>query len=88
MSWRRLWTWRYGRNKHPSILRNEQLVQGFDATRDIESYEFVAFDTELTGLSPRRDEIVSIAAIRIRGLRLPLDDSFHSFLRTKKESDR
>ncbi len=84
MSWQHWWPWGSSRNKHPSLLINEELARAFDGTRDIGTYEFVVFDTELTGLDRRRDEIVSIAAIRIKDMRISLDDSFHSLVRTKK----
>jgi DNA polymerase III subunit epsilon len=77
-------TWRSPGSKHPGVLLNEELCRAFDASRAIESYEFVVFDTELTGLNRRRDEIVSIAAIRIKGMRIILEDSFNSLVRTKK----
>lgn len=80
-----LWPWRSSPNKHPSILKNEGLCGVFDDVRDIDCYEFVVFDTELTGLDRRRDEIVSIAAIRIKDMRLCLDESFYSLVQTKKK---
>lgn len=39
--------------------------------------EYLVFDTELTGLRHRRDSIVSIGAVRMRGTRISLGDSFH-----------
>ena len=74
---------RLSRSKHPSLLSNESLFHKFDSSLPIQSYDFVVFDTELTGLDKRRDEIVSIAAVRIRGMKICLDDTFHSLLRTK-----
>ncbi len=38
-------------------------------------------DTELTGLNPRRDEIVSIGAVRIKNLRIVVGDNFFSYVR-------
>jgi DNA polymerase III subunit epsilon len=86
VSWQQWWPWSSSRLKHPSLLINEELLQAFDRTRDISAYEFVVFDTEMTGLDRRRDEIVSIAAIRIKNMRISLDDSFHSLVRTKKRA--
>jgi DNA polymerase III subunit epsilon len=82
--WQRLWPWGSSRKKHPSILLNEERLRVFDGSQDMRSYEFVVFDTELTGLDRRHDEIVSMAAIRIRDMRIALDESFHSLVRTKK----
>jgi DNA polymerase III subunit epsilon len=86
VSWQQWRPWGSSRNRHPSLLINEELLRDFDRTRDISSYEFAVFDTELTGLDTRRDEIVSIAAIRIKDMRISLDDSFHSLVRTRKRT--
>ena len=85
MSWQQLWPWSSSRPKHPSIQLNEERFHLFDRGQSVESYEFVVFDTELTGLNKRTDEIVSIAAIRIKDMRIALDESFHSLVRTKKK---
>ncbi|MEW6593787.1 MAG: 3'-5' exonuclease [Thermodesulfobacteriota bacterium] len=70
-----------GRPQHPVFARNASYFAGLDHQRPIEEYEFVVFDTELTGLNPRRDEIVSIGAVRIRGLRILLDDTFRAYVK-------
>ncbi len=43
----------------------------------IESVEFVVLDTELTGLDLKRDSIVSIGAIKMKGSRVLLGDVFY-----------
>jgi len=85
VSWRDLLNWPESVAKHQSIRLNEQLFHAFDTNRNIASYEFVVFDTELTGLNRQKDEIVSIAAVRIRNTRILLADSFHSYVRTRKK---
>lgn len=65
--------------KHPRILENQEHLSGFDPHLPIESYDFVCFDTELTGLNPRRDEIVSIGAVRIRDLRIVVGENFFTY---------
>lgn len=84
---RRLWEWLRGRNRadDPILLRNEEHFRDFDPDRPIESYEFLSFDTELTGLNPRKDEIVSIGAVRIVGMRIVLGDNFLSYVRPSGE---
>ncbi|GLH70815.1 DNA polymerase III subunit epsilon [Geothrix rubra] len=44
---------------------------------------FVVLDTELTGLDERKDDIVSIGAVRMRGGRLELGGSFHELVNPK-----
>lgn len=65
---------------HPLAQRNHQLFKSFDPSQTIESYDFVVFDTELTGLDTSHDEIVSIAAVRIKSMQILVDQSFHSLL--------
>ncbi|WP_374306161.1 3'-5' exonuclease [Methylocella sp.] len=43
--------------------------------------EAVAFDCETTGLDPRRDDIVTIAAVRIRGDRILTSERFEAVAR-------
>lgn len=80
---RRLLEWLRGRNRadNPILRRNEDYFKDFDQDRPIESYEFLSFDTELTGLNTRKDEIVSIGAVRIVGMRIVLGDNFLSYVR-------
>lgn len=72
------------RPKHPLIEENEKHFSSFDQNRYIQDYEFVCFDTELTGLNPRHDEIVSIGAVRIRGLQIAAGETFFTYARPKK----
>lgn len=43
--------------------------------------DLVVFDLETTGLSPRGDEIIQIAAARVRGGRLVEEDGFFSYVK-------
>ncbi len=72
------------RPKHRLIEENEKHFSSFDQNKYIQDYEFVCFDTELTGLNPRRDEIVSIGAVRIRGLQIVAGETFFTYARPKK----
>ena len=65
------------RPRHPLIAENIRYFKELDQSLPIEAYEFVVFDTELTGLDERRDEIVSIGAVRIRNLQIVAGDTFH-----------
>lgn len=48
--------------------------------------EAVALDCETTGLDTRRDEIVAVAAIRIRGGRILTSESFRATVRAERRS--
>ena len=66
---------------HPAFSRNHAFFQGFDQDKPIESYDYVVFDTELTGLSNNQDEIISIGAVHIRNLKIITGEIFHSYVR-------
>ncbi len=66
---------------HPALVANRELFKEFDQGRPLAEYTFVVFDTELTGLNRRRDEIISIGAVRIVDLQIVPGDTFHSYIR-------
>ena len=78
------WPWPQKMAVHPAGKQNAEYFSAFDPNRAIGDYEFVVFDTELTGLSPRRDEIVSIGAVRIKELQIIVNDYFYSHSQTIK----
>ncbi len=71
------------RQPHPLLVENNRYFAVFDQSRPLSSYGFVVFDTELTGLNRRRDEIISIGAVRITDLRIDLDATFHRHIRPR-----
>lgn len=56
---------------------------GGDATGLIADTPFVVLDTELTGLDERKDDIVSIGAVRMWGGRIELGGTFHELVNPK-----
>lgn len=54
-----------------------------DQEKPLEEYEFVVLDTELTGLNPKSDEIVSIGAVRIRELSIVPEEQFYTLVEPK-----
>ncbi|BCO10153.1 DNA polymerase III subunit epsilon [Desulfolithobacter dissulfuricans] len=69
------------RKPHPVIQRNRELFAEFSQARPLGEYTFVVCDTELTGLNRRRDEIISIGAVRIVNLQIELSQTFHEYIR-------
>ena len=60
-----------GRRELPEPLRRRtRRKPAVDRRAAIEEADFVAFDTELTGLDRRRDSIISIGAVKLRGGRI------------------
>ena len=85
MEFRRFWPFAAANkiDEHPAFKRNQSWFAAIDQSQPLESYNFVVFDTELTGLS-RKDEIVSIGAVHVRDLKILAGETFHSFVRPHK----
>lgn len=49
----------------------------FDLLTPALEAHYVVFDTELTGLKPKKDSIVSIGAVRMRGRKIAVGDAFY-----------
>jgi DNA polymerase III, epsilon subunit and related 3'-5' exonucleases len=47
--------------------------------------EYVAFDTETTGLNPKVDDILSIAAVKIKDNKILLNERFNVIVRPDRE---
>lgn len=78
-------TWPFGlsgsKPAHPLLVQSRDYFSGLDQLRPLKDYDFVVLDTELTGLKVKKDEIVSIGAVRIRELRINIRDSFYYCVR-------
>ncbi len=68
---------------HPSIVANNLISAATNRHVPIRNCEFVVFDTELTGLNPRKDEIIAIGAVRIRNLRICCGDTFYALIKPR-----
>ncbi len=71
------------RVKHPALVQNQELFRDFDQGKLLTDYRFVVCDTELTGLNRRKDEIISIGAVRIVNLQIELSQTFHAYVQPK-----
>ena len=66
------------------IIRNRNFFKDFDQSRPLSDYTFVVFDTELTGLNRKNDEIISIGAVKIKNLQIDLGETFHHYIQPQK----
>lgn len=74
---------RWFQRPHPLLVGNKDRFRDFTQSRPLSEYTFVVFDTELTGLNQRNDEIISIGAVKIVNLQIELDQAFHQYIRPK-----
>lgn len=70
----------------PAKLRHQARRRlAVDSTTPIDEVEFVAFDTELTGLDPKQDTIISIGAVRLMGSRIFPGQAFYRLVKPESE---
>jgi DNA polymerase-3 subunit epsilon len=75
--WRKIYnSWQ---KKRLTDSRYEYLFNDIDG-------DVVVFDTETTGLNPKKDEIISIGAVKIRDNRILLSQKFEIYLKTDKSA--
>lgn len=65
--------------------RHKDVRKRLDTQKPLEETEFVVFDTELTGLSFKRDSIVSIGALKMRGGMILPGEDFYRLVRPETE---
>ena len=66
------------RRLHSHLLRDPQIRFLFDEPA---AGEFVSVDCETTGLNPRKDEIVALAAVKIAGTRILASERFEATIK-------
>jgi DNA polymerase-3 subunit epsilon len=76
------------RKVDPLLVANGKYFARFDQSLPLAKCSFVVFDTELTGLNRRKDEIVAIGAVKIDNLRIILDETFYSYVRPENLEPR
>ncbi len=67
------------------LQRQVGLKRRIDYGAGVDEVSYVAFDTELTGLDFKRDSIIAIGAVRLRGSRIFPAESFYSLVRPDAE---
>ncbi len=68
---------------HSAIVANNLISVASDKGLPVRDCEFVVFDTELTGLNQRKDEIIAIGAVRINNMRICCDDTFYALIKPR-----
>ena len=75
-----------GRTELPEWLENQHdFKKRFDAKQSIDGADFVAFDTELTGLDFKKDSIISIGAVRLKGRTILPGRTFYRLVKPECE---
>lgn len=73
---------------HPVLAAHRAAQAGRDDRAVLDDLEFVSVDTELTGFDPRRDAVVSIAAVRLSGLSILAGETFATLVRPDRDVPR
>lgn len=69
----------FRRNIKISKLNDKKFSFIFD--KDIKENEYVVLDTETTGLNPKKDEILSIGAVKVKDNKIISSESFEIFIK-------
>jgi len=65
-----------------SKLKDDDFAFLFEENEDD---EYIVFDTETTGLNPKKDEILSIGAVKIKDNKILTSQTFEVYLKNTKE---
>ncbi len=63
------------------IRRQKTIKEEIDLWQPIEKTDFVVFDTELTGLDYKKDSLIAIGAIKMKGSRIFPGKTFYSLIK-------
>ena len=62
---------------HPYVVKYLQDFEQVDPNAPVQEARYVVFDTELTGLNIKKDSIVSIGALKMRGGKIDLNETYY-----------
>lgn len=63
-------------------LKDERFSFLFD---NVHKDEVVVYDCETTGLNPKKDNIISIGAVKVKGNKILTDEAIHIYIQQKEE---
>ena len=69
-------------NRNLSRLKDKNFEFLFEEDK---SGEYIVFDTETTGLNPKKDDILSIGAVKIKNNKILTSQTFEVFIKNTKE---
>ena len=69
----------------PPVARHGGVKDRIDTRTRLRDVDFVSFDTELTGLDFKRDSIISIGAVRMKGGKILPGQTFYRLVRPDSE---
>jgi DNA polymerase-3 subunit epsilon len=75
---------RFFNNRNRKKLKDDKFSFLFD---EKQNDEIVVYDTETTGLNPKKDEILSIGAVKIKGNRILTSKKFEIFVKPSRDID-
>jgi len=73
----------FKRKRNLSKLKDSRFEFIFD--KNIPEDEYIVLDTETTGLNPKKDEILSIGAVRVKGGKIITSQSFEIFIKPTRD---
>jgi DNA polymerase III subunit epsilon len=62
---------------HPSASKHLKSIEKINQNTLIQEAKYLVFDTELTGLSIKKDSIVSIGALKMHGGKIDLNETYY-----------
>ena len=73
------------RDLPPAVLKHLSVPGHVRKDVDLREAFYVVFDTELTGLNPKRDSIVSIGALKVFGTRIDIGNPYYRIVEPQSQ---